>query len=137
MPYYQKAAVKTYLESARDILQPYIEHGYLPHDLFTTAGRVFPDISAAGVGYEICEDGDFYTVDGTSCAAPTIGGIIGLLNDNRMSSGKPVLGFLNPLLYKYAAANQKKDIVKDITEGNNHACKTTGLHATSGWDAAA
>lgn len=137
MPYYQKAAVKTYLESARDILQPYIEHGYLPHDLFTTAGRAFPDISAAGVGYEICEDGDFYTVDGTSCAAPTIGGIIGLLNDNRMSSGKPVLGFLNPLLYKYAAANQKKDIVKDITEGNNHACKTTGLHATSGWDAAA
>ena len=52
-----------------------------------------------------------------------------MLNDARISGGKPPLGFLNPWLYKtgYAGLN-------DITVGNNPGCGTQGFNATVGWD---
>jgi len=36
---------------------------------------------------------------GTSFAAPTMAGIISLINDHRLNNGIPQLGFLNPRLY--------------------------------------
>jgi tripeptidyl-peptidase-1 len=60
---------------------------------------------------------------GTSCAAPTFGGIIALLNDARISVGKAPLGFLNPLIYSHP------EIFNDITEGNNPGCGTDGFFA--------
>ena len=61
---------------------------------------------------------------GTSAAAPTVAGIVGLLNDARLRAGKPVLGFLNPLLYSkgYKALN-------DITGGSSYGC--TGIDPQS------
>lgn len=52
-----------------------------------------------------------------------------MLNDARISAGKPPLGFLNPWLYGkgYAGLN-------DITSGNNPGCGTEGFNATVGWD---
>lgn len=52
-----------------------------------------------------------------------------MLNDARISAGKPALGFLNPWLYEtgYTGLN-------DITEGNNPGCGTEGFNATIGWD---
>lgn len=38
-------------------------------------------------------------VSGTSCSAPTFGGMVGLLNDLRLQAGKSSLGWLNPLFY--------------------------------------
>jgi hypothetical protein len=52
-----------------------------------------------------------------------------MLNDARISAGKPALGFLNPWLYEtgYAGLN-------DITLGNNPGCGTEGFNSTIGWD---
>lgn len=36
---------------------------------------------------------------GTSCASPIFASFIALVNDRLIAAGKPVLGFLNPLLY--------------------------------------
>ena len=91
-------------------------------------------------------------VYGTSASAPVWASIISLVNDARIASGKPPLGFLNPLVwslntYGTAAFN-------DITVGNNPGCGTEGFNvrlnvrlspvlrahclsnsqATAGWD---
>ena len=52
-----------------------------------------------------------------------------MLNDARISGGKPPLGFLNPWLYKNGYAK-----LNDITVGNNPGCGTQGFNATVGWD---
>merc|ERR1712176_1565755 len=69
-------------------------------------------------------------VSGTSCAAPTAAGVIGLLNDVRLQAGKPPLGFLNPFIYQNAAA------FNDCTSGKNNAGSGAGFTAIKGWDAA-
>lgn len=96
--------------------------------------------------YEVIYSGEKYGSGGTSAAAPTFAGIIGLLNDARLRAGKPALGFLNPFLYSegYKALN-------DITGGSSYGCGgidpqseeevpgaliIPGAHwnATEGWD---
>ena len=70
---------------------------------------------------------------GTSCAAPIFSGIISLVNDVRMNSGRKPFGFLNPVLY----ANPQ--VLNDVTVGMNKpdaACGKVGFPATVGWDAA-
>jgi tripeptidyl-peptidase-1 len=47
------------------------------------------------------------------------GVVIGLLNDQLISAGKPVLGFLNPWIYANPGA------FNDISTGNNPGCGTT------------
>jgi hypothetical protein len=59
----------------------------------------------------------------------TVGGIISLLNDYRISRGKPPLGFLNPWLYGGGLAG-----LNDITSGSNPGCGTNGFSAVVGWD---
>jgi tripeptidyl-peptidase-1 len=59
----------------------------------------------------------------------TVGGIISLLNDYRISRGKPPLGFLNPWLYGGGLAG-----LNDITSGSNPGCGTDGFSAIVGWD---
>lgn len=70
-------------------------------------------------------------IAGTSCSTPAVSGIVGLLNDLRLQAGKPVLGFLNPLIY----ANP--DAFNDVTTGSNQGCgfAADGWPATTGWDA--
>jgi tripeptidyl-peptidase-1 len=74
--------------------------------LYNTTGRGYPDIAGIAMNVAIILGGDEESVGGTSCAAPAVSGIIALLNDVRISKGKPVLGYLNPLLYSAAAANK-------------------------------
>ncbi|KAJ6155508.1 hypothetical protein N7470_006074 [Penicillium chermesinum] len=82
-------------------------------------GRGFPDVSAHSLypAYEVIYVGKKAGSGGTSAAAPTVAGIIGLLNDARLRAGKPVLGYLNPFLYSlgYKALN-------DIVEGGSYGC---------------
>lgn len=59
----------------------------------------------------------------------TFAGVISLLNDFRIASGKAPLGFLNPLLYAQGAAG-----LNDITSGSNPGCGTNGFTARAGWD---
>ena len=56
-------------------------------------------------------------------------GIISLLNDYRLSIGRPPLGFLNPWLYGGGLEG-----LNDITLGSNPGCNTPGFSATIGWD---
>jgi tripeptidyl-peptidase I len=90
--------------------------------------------------FYIVMHGTTSSVDGTSASTPTIAGLVGQINSQRIEKGKPVVGFLNPLLY--AVHNSTGGAAfNDITVGNNACteqgclCKT-GFLATPGWDAA-
>ncbi|KAJ7700742.1 subtilisin-like protein [Mycena rosella] len=96
--------------------------------LFNVSGRAYPDISAMGQRVEIVDGGRTGLVAGTSCSSPIFASVIGLLNDQLITAGKPVLGFLNPWIYANPGA------FSDITTGNNPGCGTTGFPAMAGWD---
>jgi tripeptidyl-peptidase I len=103
-PSYQAAAVNSYLTSGVK----------LPDSSYYFAnGRAYPDISAVGVDIGIVVNGKPENVDGTSCSAPIVAGIIAILNGQRLSKGKAPLGFLNPLLYQNPSA------FYDVTSGSN------------------
>ena len=122
MPDYQKDAVKAYLDSGKG---PSVSH-------FNVSGRAYPDVSAFAVNFEVIEYGQAIPVGGTSCAAPTVAGIISILNDVRLNKGQKTLGFLNPLLYMTLKGNGFFDIVN----GNNGNGVCRGFEAVKGWDPA-
>ncbi|KAH8986036.1 subtilisin-like protein [Lactarius hatsudake] len=113
-----------------DVIPPFLQQlGSQYHGSYNAEGRGIPDISAQALKYFIIvDDKDFFT-DGTSCSAPTVAGIISLLNDYRLSKGRNPLGFLNPWLYDIGI-----DGLNDITSGSNPGCDTDGFTATVGWD---
>ncbi|KAJ7765733.1 subtilisin-like protein [Mycena metata] len=96
--------------------------------LYNASGRAYPDVSASGNDVLIVQDGSSTTVDGTSCSSPIFASVIGLLNSELLSAGKPVLGYLNPWLYANPGA------FNDITSGSNPGCGTQGFPAVKGWD---
>lgn len=63
-----------------------------------------PDVSAMGEFFQVVVGGAIESVGGTSASSPTFTAIVTLLNDARIASGKPPLGFLNPLLYSTASS---------------------------------
>ncbi|KAF8257611.1 peptidase S8/S53 domain-containing protein, partial [Lactarius quietus] len=67
--------------------------------------------------------------NGTSASTPVVAGIISLLNDYKISQGKPTLGFLNPWLYGRARPG-----LNDVKFGSNPGCNTEGFTAVAGWD---
>ncbi|KAH9011372.1 subtilisin-like protein [Lactarius pseudohatsudake] len=120
-PVYQTVAVPTYLEK--------LGHRY--QGRYNAKGRGIPDISAQAHQCEFVHREQYYTEDGTSCAVPIAAGIVSLLNDYRLSKGKPPLGFLNYWLYGYRIADLG---LNDITSGSNPGCMTDGFSADTGWD---
>ena len=125
MPDYQKEAVQKYLASS----------AAPPTKYFNESGRAYPDVSAFAVNFAIYYLEVEISVDGTSCATPTFAGVISLLNDIRLNSNKPTLGFVNPLLY----STLKGQGFLDVTKGNNRGSTTScddGFKATTGWDPA-
>jgi hypothetical protein len=104
-----------------------------PLDMFNKAGRATPDVAALGEGFQVITGGQTQPVGGTSASAPTFAAVISLLNEQRLSSGKPALGYLNPWLY----ANP--DILTDIVKGNNAIGRGPftllyGFNCTKGYD---
>lgn len=65
-----------------------------------------PDVSAMGEFFQVVVGGAIESVGGTSASSPTFTAIVTLLNDARIASGKPPLGFLNPLLYSTASSGR-------------------------------
>jgi len=128
-PAYQQAAVTGYLNSGVQLP---------PASYYNAGGRGFPDVAGLGSQVLIIDGGSIEPVGGTSCASPIFAGIIALLNDYVITNTGQPLGFLNPLLYKMAAANPKA--FNDITKGDNictedgcsPSCK--GYLCTKGWD---
>ncbi|KAH9176752.1 subtilisin-like protein [Lactarius sanguifluus] len=118
-PFYQYSAVPTFLQRL----------GLRYSGLYNPGGRGVPDIALQGMNFGIIFKTKFKSLDGTSCATPTAAGIISLLNDYRISNGRPPLGFLNPFLYGIGLEG-----LNDITSGSNPGCKTKGFSAVPGWD---
>ncbi|PSR93805.1 hypothetical protein PHLCEN_2v4700 [Hermanssonia centrifuga] len=91
-----------------------------------------PDVAALADLFLIFLGGESGLIGGTSAAAPTFAGFVSLLNDARLRSGLPTLGFLNPLIYKIGELAPTG--FNDITNGSNPGCGTEGFNATKGWD---
>ena len=141
-PAYQQRAVQRYLSH---FPQP-------PDSLFSaeasdgTPHRGYPDVSAIAPHFAMVQRRrSASALGGTSAAAPTVAGVVALLNDVRLAGGLPPLGFLNPLLYSlsdtFANATQGQPF-RDVRYGNNRCsalskrCCVHGFHAAPGWDAA-
>jgi len=121
VPSYQKSAVDCYL---RDYAPKY------GSNVFNNSGnaRAFPDVSAIGLKVATVYLNRTLGVGGTSASAPIFGGIITLLNEERLAIGKKPIGFLNPVMYAHP------EMFHDVTEGGNPGCGTDGFPASPGWD---
>ncbi|CZS94956.1 related to tripeptidyl-peptidase I [Rhynchosporium agropyri] len=119
-PSYQDSVVPAYVNSMRG------EHT----GLFNPNGRVFPDLAAQGQFVKSLWNSTERVVSGTSASAPLMAGVLALVNDELISSGRPTLGFLNSWLYKRGS-----EAFNDITQGLNGGCNTTGFPTIEGWDA--
>ena len=127
-PWWQVNTSESYLHSKTK---------FPPKKLFNRKGRVYPDLSLIAHNFLI-NMGNFYGgVDGTSASSPSVSGMIGILNNLRLSQKKPSLGPVGPLLYQMY--NECKDCFKDLVIGSNNSteygnCKY-GYWATKGYDA--
>jgi tripeptidyl-peptidase-1 len=133
-PSWQKATVDDYLRTQVS------NETYAYYGRYTNwGGRAFPDVSAHSLDpyFQVIYNGKPDGSGGTSASAPVWAGIVGLLNDVRLRAGKPVLGWLNPLIYGVA-----KDTFTDITGGYTTGCNSQGggqvpgarWNATVGWN---
>ncbi|KAK7957178.1 uncharacterized protein PG986_006400 [Apiospora aurea] len=118
-PKYQKQVTEAYVKSLNGTFD----------GLYNKKGRGYPDISAQGMYFAYFYNGTEGTISGTSASCPLTGGIISLLNDARIASGMPPMGFLNPWIYSVGRKG-----VNDITSGSAHGCDTAGFPAQKGWD---
>ncbi|KAH9035165.1 subtilisin-like protein [Lactarius deliciosus] len=118
-PTYQNNVVPTFL----------LNLGGRYSGFYNPGGRGIPDIALQAIDFRIVLNEETWTSGGTSCSTPTAAGIISLLNDYRISIGRPPLGFLNIWLYGVCLPG-----LNDITFGSNPGCNTDGFSAVPGWD---
>ena len=135
MPSYQTAVVEKYIATHSG------DDEFPPASAYNASCRAYPDISALALGNAMCANGRCNGAGGTSAAAPTMGGILTLLNAELKKAGKPVLGFLNTALYQSGAAHADEmfyDVTKGNSKCNSETCLTctTGFPATPGFDLA-
>jgi hypothetical protein len=128
-PAWQAAAVSGYFNVAAGL-------GNSPTAGYAANGRAYPDISLAGIAYEIIIGGSIHLVSGTSASCPAVAGFISNINAARLAIGKGSVGWINPTLYK-----EGYSFVNDITSGNNKCvssgyCCPSGFNAAIGWDPA-
>lgn len=69
-----------------------------PADSYNAAARGTPDVAALGEGFQVIVGGTATSVGGTSASSPTFAGLVSLLNEARLTAGKPAMGFLNPFV---------------------------------------
>lgn len=125
-PSYQEEAVKKFLSSS-----PHMP----PSSYFNASGRAYPDVAALSDGYWVVSNGvPIPWVSGTSASTPVFGGVLSLINEHRLLSGRPPLGFLNPRLYQ-----QHGEGLFDVTRGCHESClneevQGEGFCSSPGWD---
>lgn len=98
-PTYQDEVVTKYFSTIKaqsSSLAPIVK-GY--HEV----GRGVPDISLLGHNYLVVVAGKSLLIDGTSASAPTMAGMISLINHYRVEQGLSTLGWIHPLLYRLAS----------------------------------
>ncbi|KAI1827064.1 tripeptidyl-peptidase 1 precursor [Xylaria intraflava] len=119
IPDYQKKEVTSYVKGLKGEYDGW----------YNKTGRGYPDISAQGLYFAYFWNGTEGTISGTSASTPLTSGILSLVNDALIASGKSPLGFLNPWLY---SAGYKG--LNDITNGSAVGCGLDGFPAVKGWD---
>ncbi|KAL2849593.1 peptidase S8/S53 domain-containing protein [Aspergillus pseudoustus] len=129
---YQHAAVDEYFARA-ELDYPYyesIDNSSFAEDggIYNRIGRAYPDVSAIGDNILVFWRGEPIVVGGTSASAPLVAGMLTRINEERLATGRPTIGFVNPVLYAHPEA------FRDVTQGNNAGCGTDGFPATEGWD---
>ncbi len=90
-----------------------------PHKFFNKNGRIYPDLSLVSHNYFINTPSGYTTIDGTSASAPSVSGMISILNNLRVSNKKSTLGPVGALLY--TMQNECETCFKDITVGSNNS----------------
>jgi len=127
MPDYQAQHVAHYFETSDKEKLP-------PEEYYTKTGRGYPDLAAVSNHYWVVNNMvPVPGVLGTSASCPVIAGILAHVNDYRLRSDLPPLGFLNPLIY------QNAEKLTDVTKGYNAGCDLSdyydrGFYASEGWD---
>ena len=145
-PAYQDNVTAAYLATAARIAP----HTSPKAKTFNAAGRAYPDVAAlAQFGIPLCTYGGCSGSGGTSASAPTVGGMLSLINDARLNAGKKPLGFVNTRLYQlmadaatYAECFADVGIAKlgDLWDCDTYSTcegcdEGNGFVATTGWDA--
>jgi tripeptidyl-peptidase-1 len=131
-PQYQSYAVSQYMNSGVK---------FPDSQYWNNTNRGYPDVAACGANIAVFSKGKLATVAGTSASCPIWAGILTVLNDDRLASGKAPLGFANPLLYQMW--QDDPTTFNDITVGTNGgkhyvgfgSCNKFDFYATTGWDA--
>ncbi|KAJ8113713.1 hypothetical protein ONZ43_g5092 [Nemania bipapillata] len=118
-PAYQKTEVTSYVKGLKGEYNGW----------YNPKGRAYPDISSQGLYFAYFWNGTEGVISGTSASTPLTSGIISLVNDALLASGKPSLGFLNPWLYSVGYKG-----LNDITSGSAVGCGVDGFPAVKGWD---
>ncbi|KAG9462833.1 hypothetical protein GDO78_023011 [Eleutherodactylus coqui] len=127
MPDYQVSAVADYLRSP--VKMP-------PESYYNRSGRAYPDVAALSDNYWVVTNRvPVPWVSGTSASTPVFGGILSLINDQRIKRGLSPLGFLNPALYRLRG----NGALYDVTEGCHISCfddqvLAQGFCAAPSWD---
>ncbi|KAJ6495229.1 subtilisin-like protein [Mycena sanguinolenta] len=119
-PLWQLADVDSYVQS--------IGREYT--SLYNRNGRGIPDVAMQALNVNFAWEGSYWILNGTSCATPIFAAMIALINDRLIAARRPVLGFLNPLLYSPLG----RAAFSDVTSGSNPGCGTNGFSASRGWD---
>jgi len=99
--------------------------------------RNIPDVAMVADNiFEIDDNGKSEPgVGGTSCATPLWAGFTALVNQQAAASGKPAVGFLNPILYAIGQGAGYASAFHDITTGNNTSSSSPDkFFAVPGYD---
>jgi len=128
VPWYQEKQVRDYVSDG-SVPKP-------PH--YRKDGRGYPDAAVMGHDYFVMVNGQVQAVDGTSASAPAFAAMVARMNADLVASGKPVLGFVTPLLYHLG--ENCDGCFNSIDTGNNNCteqkCCPYGYSARKGvWDA--
>ena len=103
----------------------------------STSDRNGPDVSAnANFSYYVCADQNGCTANlygGTSFAAPLWAGYLALVNQQAVSNGGKVLGFLCPTIYELVAGQGNTTGFHDVTSGSNGYPAVKGYDLVTGW----
>jgi subtilase family serine protease len=98
--------------------------------------RNSPDVAlVAGAIEVIANNGTYYRVGGTSCAAPLWAGVAALINQKAAQNSLPPVGFLNPALYGIGLGPNYHSCFHDVTTGNSFTTAIPAeFSAESGYD---
>ena len=101
----------------------------------STTMRNLPDVALLAdiQTFMIADNGNRYSIGGTSEAAPLWAGFIALANQQAASTGKARVGFLNPTIYSIGLGSRFASDLHDTTTGSNGFPALAGYDLATGW----